>query len=177
MAIDLKFTARVKRYINSLIPDAQVPALYILADTADQGLPLRITFTHRTFAQQAALYAQSREPFNEVNRLRLLAGLPVISSTECARRVTNAKPGYSWHNWGRAIDVVPVDVATSPDLSDPDNPLWDNPFWEALGEIGESLGFQWGGRWPDSKIDKPHFEWHPDGVTLKDLLIKYPNGI
>jgi peptidoglycan L-alanyl-D-glutamate endopeptidase CwlK len=176
MDINPKFITRVKQHIGSLIPDTRIPALYLLASAADQGLSLRITFTQRTFAQQAALYAQYRESLEEVNRLRVLAGMTRITLAENKNKVTNARPGYSWHNWGRAIDVVPVDAATAPDLSDPDNPLWENPFWESLGEIGESLGFEWGGRWSNN-IDKPHFEWHPDNITLDELLIKYPNGI
>jgi peptidoglycan L-alanyl-D-glutamate endopeptidase CwlK len=169
---------RVKeRIIDGLIEEARQPALLLIACAADQGVSLRVTFGYRPFAQQAALYAQGRgHPLEEVNALRVAAGLAPITATENAFRVTKAQPGRSWHQWRRAIDVVPVDAATSPDLSDPDNPIWNAPWWLAIGQLGEALGFEWGGRWPDGVTDKPHFQW-TRGATLADLLAEHPHGL
>jgi soluble lytic murein transglycosylase-like protein len=36
-------------------------------------------------------------------------------------------------------------------------PDWNSPHWERLGELGESLGLTWGGRW-NTRTDRPHFE-------------------
>jgi peptidoglycan L-alanyl-D-glutamate endopeptidase CwlK len=73
--------------------------------------------------------------------------------------VTNAKPGFSWHNYGRAFDcafIVPGSQAVS----------WKGP-WEKVGAIGEAFGLEWGGRWLKLK-DRPHFEFK-GGKTLKEL--------
>lgn len=34
----------------------------------------------------------------------------------------------------------------------------DPAFWEAVGRIGKTMGFTWGGDWK-SIVDKPHFQW------------------
>jgi hypothetical protein len=39
--------------------------------------------------------------------------------------------------------------------------LWTSPLYAKLGELGESLGLTWGGRW-DSLGDVYHFELPED---------------
>lgn len=68
--------------------------------------------------------------------------------------VTNAKGGESLHNYGVAIDIV-------------DRYRGYNVDWNELGELGESLGFEWGGRWAVF-VDKPHFEMKK-GYELSDF--------
>jgi peptidoglycan L-alanyl-D-glutamate endopeptidase CwlK len=41
----------------------------------------------------------------------------------------------------------------------------EHPDWEKLGALGESLGFDWGGRW--KQRDCPHFEWHVPKETTQ----------
>lgn len=93
-----------------------------------------ITNTLRTLKEQAALYAQGR--------------------TAPGKIVTWAQPGSSAHNYGLAFDFVPLVRG---------KPLW-NPktteekrIWARMGEIGESLGLEWGGRWAKSP-DMPHLQ-------------------
>lgn len=31
-------------------------------------------------------------------------------------------------------------------------------WWAIAGQIGEAVGFTWGGRWRGKKLDRPHFE-------------------
>jgi hypothetical protein len=42
-----------------------------------------------------------------------------------------------------------------------------DPRWLQMGVIGEKLGLEWGGRWPNnpphSKSDPGHFQWKPSG--------------
>lgn len=56
-----------------------------------------------------------------------------------------------------AIDVAPYDQYQ---LHGPDKLKWDgaDPVWQRLGEIGESLGMKWGGRWKTVPPDMAHFE-------------------
>lgn len=173
--MNLSFVPRVISRTSSLLPIVREKALLLVAACADQGLGLRIVWTYRSYAEQAAIYSQGRDPMQKVNDLRRAAGLPLIMEPEASRIVTKAKPGRSWHNWRRALDVVPVDSDVSPDFSDKDNPIWNSPHWEAVGQVGEMLGFEWGGRWTNK--DWGHFEYHADGATFDDLLRQYPEGI
>ena len=84
----------------------------------------------RTFEQQQAVYDQGRSTPGSI--------------------VTKARPGDSYHQYGLAFDVVPVAYVNLKDW----NP--SGPYWQTIGQIGESLGLTWGGRWSDP--DEPHFE-------------------
>lgn len=71
--------------------------------------------------------------------------------------VTNARAGQSAHNYGLAIDVVPI-VNGKPDWNGQD------PIWETVGELGQAAGLTWLGA-PDSKFrEQAHFEL-PDWVS------------
>lgn len=72
--------------------------------------------------------------------------------------VTYARPGESFHNYGVAFDVVDRNHGYDID-------------WEELGKIGESIGLEWGGRWPGKKKDNPHFQLTL-GYSLKDFQDK-----
>lgn len=93
-----------------------------------EGINLRVTSTLRTYAEQNKLYEQGR--------------------TTAGGIVTNARGGYSNHNFGLAFDVVPI-VNGKAD--------WNTKDWNKIGQIGKSVGFEWGGDWK-SFVDKPHFQ-------------------
>ena len=72
----------------------------------------------------------------------------------------NLLKGVSWikrskHMDGLAIDICPYSIWQ---LNGPDKLQWNanDPIWQKIGEIGESLGLTWGGRWPQK--DLGHFE-------------------
>ena len=118
-----------------------------------KGIPFVVTSVMRPQAVQMAYYAQGRLLLDEVNRLRRLAGLPLINDKENLYTVTklDGVKNQSMHQKGLAIDVVP---ATAGKASWP--PAGD-PRWEILGRIGEECGLDWGGRWKDF-IDLPHYQ-------------------
>lgn len=97
------------------------------------GLDPLITSTLRTEAEQTALYAQGR--------------------TVPGKIVTNAKAGQSAHNHGLALDFVPMVNG---------KPEWNakHPHWTQLGELAESVGFEWAGRWVRFR-EFPHIQ-QPD---------------
>ena len=66
------------------------------------------------------------------------------------RKYTNSGAGRSRHQYGLAVDIVPmVDSAA----------VWDNAaLWRKIGTIGERIGLRWGGRWR-KPFDPGHFEW------------------
>lgn len=60
----------------------------------------------------------------------------------------------SKHLEGLAVDIWFYDEENNRPITPDDTP----PDWyEALGQIGEDIGFTWGGRWL-TLVDKPHFE-------------------
>lgn len=83
-----------------------------------------------------------------------------IGRTVKGRVVTDAKPGESAHNYGLALDVVPMISG---------KPIWDsdNPLWLEIGRIGKEEGFEWGGNWKSFK-EYPHFQML-GGLTIAEL--------
>ncbi|MGN7986946.1 M15 family metallopeptidase [Pedobacter sp. 22226] len=101
------------------------------------GIQLRIVQALRTIAEQNALYNQGR--------------------TTPGNIVTKAKGGTSYHNYALAIDVVIVKEGQA---------VWSILPREVV-QIGEQLGFEWGGNWKGFK-DYPHFQM-TFGKSIKDL--------
>lgn len=98
---------------------------------ADEGIQLRVTQGLRSWNDQAALYAQGR--------------------TVPGKVVTNAPPGYSWHQFGLAVDVVPIDQSGQPDWNA------NHPSWKRIVALGESLGMVSGSTFVHCP-DNPHFQ-------------------
>ena len=107
--------------------------------------PLMTVEAYRALGRRAALYAQGR--------------------TKPGAKVTNAQPGYSWHNFGVAWDLVVFDEGGQP--------LWDSPLMDRCGVFGEGLGLEWGGRWKFQ--DKPHLQLKT-GLTLAQARQRVADG-
>jgi len=134
----------VSRKIEDLNPVVQLRARALLNAAKDAGIDLIITSTYRTAEQQAALYAQGR--------------------TKPGVIVTNARPGESYHNWQCAFDVVPLRNG---------KPIWgtsgeDGMLWRKIGELGESVGLEWAGRWTGKLREMAHFQY-TGGLTIADF--------
>jgi len=117
------------RLVN-LHPDvAKAARKFISLAEKRLGIYLRLTDGFRSYAQQEALYAKGR--------------------TASGSRVTNARGGQSYHNFGLAIDLV--------ELRNGQAIYGTSARWEELGALGKSLGFSWGGDWSSFK-DYGHFQ-------------------
>ena len=129
------------RSVTELHPKVATMAMAFLQACDNAGIDLLITSTYRDHASQNELYAQGR--------------------TKPGKIVTNARGGQSWHNYRLALDVVPLRNGKC---------VWDDkdPIWLKVGEIGESLGLEWGGRWAAKFRDRPHFQY-TGGLSLADL--------
>lgn len=126
--------------IKTLHPKLRdIAANFINRSEKELGIKLRITQAMRTILEQNKLYAQGR--------------------TEAGKIVTNAQGGFSYHNYGLAIDVVEIKNGKA---------LWSNTNWVNIGSLGKSMGFEWGGDFK-SLDDKPHFQLTL-GYTTRDLL-------
>ena len=124
-----RFDSRSEKNIATLASEAQAKAREWLRRCRDEGINVKIICGTRTYEEQATLYAKGR--------------------TEPGKKVTNARPGYSWHNIGVAWDFVVFDERGQP--------LWDSPLMDRCGAIGEELGLEWGGSWKRF-VDKAHFQ-------------------
>jgi peptidoglycan LD-endopeptidase CwlK len=122
--------------IKQLDPRVQQPATNFVNDTQDwTGTRLRVNEGYRSPQDQDKLYAQGR--------------------TAPGNIVTNARGGQSYHNYGKAIDVV---------IMNNSQPDWSKPITPDIASYGKQQGFDWGGDWNGFK-DNPHFEM-PLGQTL-----------
>lgn len=105
------------------------------------GITMRVTYGLRTFDEQRAIYNQGR----------ITPG----------PKVSNAPPGFSFHNYGLAIDVCELK----------DGKLnWDFDF-NKLKTYSDKYLLRWGGTFK-SIVDKPHFEIS-FGYTIRQLYQKY----
>ena len=99
---------------------------------------------NRTWEEQAKIYAQGR--------------------TAPGKIVTNAKPGYSNHNYGIAVDMGVFKAGKYLDASSPSEA---EAFHRKAAQIAEKYNIEWGGSWSSFK-DYPHFEYKT-GKTLAQL--------
>ena len=130
------------RNLNDLHPKVAVIARMFVDRCRAKGIDVLIYSTYRDNESQAELYAQGR--------------------TKPGRKVTNAKPGQSWHNWRCALDFVPMFQG---------KPQWnDTSLYEQCGEIAESIGFEWAGRWKRFR-EFPHIQY-----TGGNTLAQFQNG-
>lgn len=132
------------RNLSDLLPVCKEKAEKFLSLAKAAGIDLLVTSTYRDHESQAALFAQGR--------------------TKPGLIVTNARPGQSWHNWRCAFDVVPIRNG---------KPVWgttgpDGDLWRKVGELGESAGLEWAGRWKGKLREFAHFQY-TGGLTLADL--------
>lgn len=111
-----------------------------------EGLKIGIGECVRSVAEQDALYAKGR--------------------TAPGGKVTNAKGSTysSMHQWGIAFDFYRNDGNGAYNTS--------NRFFERVGELGKSIGLEWGGDWK-SPVDRPHFQLPYWGSTPTKLKAKY----
>jgi peptidoglycan L-alanyl-D-glutamate endopeptidase CwlK len=131
------------RKLKDLHPKVRAMAEKFLAECDLSGIELVVTSTYRDHEAQDALYAKGR--------------------TTPGPKVTNAKGGQSLHNFRVAFDVVPKKNGKL---------VWgttgeDEWLWKRIGEIGESVGLAWGGRWKRFP-DFPHFQFTA-GLSLADF--------
>lgn len=144
---------RIRDEVKKLIEQAEL--------TFPPKIAIRIVQGLRTIAEQNALYAKGR--------------------SKPGPKVTNAKGGSSYHNYGLAIDFALLydrdGNGTWETLS------WDTvkdfdgdtlPDWKEVVSVFERAGYTWGGRWA-TLVDAPHLQ-KTFGYSWKQLLAKYNAG-
>ena len=127
------------RKITDLHPKVAHLAKQFIAKCKEHKIDVIITSTYRSNKKQAELYAQGR--------------------TVPGKKVTNAKPGNSYHNYRLAFDFCPIFNGKA---------QWnDTATFTKCGEIAESLGLEWAGRWKKFK-ELAHLQY-TQGLTIEQL--------
>lgn len=95
----------------------------------EHGIEIRVTSGLRSWAEQKQLY-------------------------EKRPRVTHARPGYSMHNFGLAVDLAPGILGV-----EPWQPDWNDKSesWQIMLQLGTELELECGGNWKRF-VDLPHFQ-------------------
>lgn len=123
--------ARLKLVMPALSSKIQELA----ARLSSEGIFIRVVQGMRSVEEQDALYAQGR--------------------TTPGKIVTNCRGGFSYHNYGLAVDCVPS-VGGFEMLYAPD---WNanHPTWQRMTAVGKQLGLEAGALWRTFP-DHPHFQ-------------------
>ena len=131
-AIDYIWSGRqTKKRIDELHPNIKPYVIAFVNKCESAGIKLEITSGIRSMAQQQALQKTGKA----------------------------AKAGFSYHNYGLAVDVKTV----------------NSNDWDTVGEIGKSLGFRWGRYFVNPRSE----DWHFDmgfGNSPAELKKKLDNG-
>lgn len=151
--------------IQLMHPDLrdEVSKLYDLICAALTGKAIcRLAYTLRTYKEQDALYAIGR------------------TINPGAAKVTNAKGGQSYHNFGLAFDIVLLKDTNGDGTFD--TASWETnvdfdgdgmPDWKEIVTIAKQHGWEWGGDWKFT--DLPHFQ-KTFGFSVVDLDSKVKSG-
>lgn len=135
--------------IEKLHPVLVVATVALIERCYARGVNIVITQGLRTIAEQDALYAQGRMKPGSI--------------------VTNARGGYSYHNYGLAVDfalLLPNGISVSWDMNrDDDSDKVSD--WQEVVKEAKALGFESGGDWTTFK-DYPHLQM-TFGLTLAAL--------
>lgn len=111
--------------LNALHPYLRDQVKELIRICKAKGIELAIVESYRTVAKQ-----------NEYKSM--------------GKKYTRSSGGHSKHQYGLAIDVVPMIDSVA---------VWNNmAIWRKIGPVGEKLGLRWGGRWRHP-FDPGHFEW------------------
>lgn len=136
---------RSEKSIATLLPEVRPIARALVHTAASTGIRIKIISGLRTFAEQDALFAKGR--------------------TRPGRRVTNARGGFSNHNFGIAFDIGVFEGSRY---------LPESPKYNAVGTLGVGLGLEWGGNWK-SFVDAAHFQLRPAwalDMTERNMLAR-----
>jgi peptidoglycan L-alanyl-D-glutamate endopeptidase CwlK len=153
---DMQLDERTLKVLNTLDPKVKgaFAAFTIAAKTeaAKLGCEYIAINGTRTWNEQAALYAKGR--------------------TTPGNIVTRAKPGYSWHNFGLAVDFG---VFKDGKYLDSTNPKLATLVHASAATKVKDFDIEWGGNWRTFK-DIPHYQKVPSGLTLAAARKRHQEG-
>jgi peptidoglycan L-alanyl-D-glutamate endopeptidase CwlK len=125
---------RSQKNLDTLLPKVRPIFVQLLNNLQEHFAPKGVIPKYisgtRTFDEQAEIYAKGR--------------------TTPGPRVSNAKPGFSNHNYGIALDIG---------LFHDGKYLEDSPYYLEIGDVAAKFPqIEWGGSWKTIK-DQPHVQY------------------
>jgi peptidoglycan L-alanyl-D-glutamate endopeptidase CwlK len=117
----------------------------MISKLGGKGLVFKIISGTRTYQEQNDLFALGR--------------------TKPGRIVTNARGGFSNHNFGVAWDIG---------IFDNGEYIPESELYKSAGIIGKQQGLEWGGDW-ESFQDEPHFQVVAE-PKLAEIRVSFENG-
>lgn len=145
------FHPRTETSLHTLLPKVQELMRITLNTIRNAGINARIISGTRTYSEQNKLFAQGR--FGNPG--------PII---------TNARGGFSNHNFGLACDIG-IFAANGAYLD-------ESPIYAKAGKIAADAhiaNLEWGGNWTTFK-DQPHYQ-HRTGLNISQVRDKFENGV
>lgn len=139
--------ASSQKRLAKVHPELAARVTLVIEELAAKGYDVRVVQGLRTYAEQDGLYAQGR--------------------TKPGQRVTNARGGYSNHNFGLAADLCPFIDG---------EPAWDrSDLFDLIGQTAVKHRLDWGGTWKKF-VDKPHVEL-PTGLKVAQCRTLAAKGL
>jgi peptidoglycan L-alanyl-D-glutamate endopeptidase CwlK len=146
------------RDLSLLTPEMRRKVLLVKQECLKNKVEILFYCTLRPLDEQAVMYRQSNsfakinakiEELSE-NGFGFLSNIIIdIGAQQNTKWKTNACPGESFHNYGEAVDGVPI-VNGRPVWNYEENPM----VWDIYGKAVKNAGLEWGGDW--KKKDLPH---------------------
>jgi peptidoglycan LD-endopeptidase CwlK len=134
--------------LDAVHPKLKDKVLQLIHLAKNDGFNLTVTQGLRTIKEQNGLYAQGR--------------------TDPGKKVTNAKGGTSWHNYGLAVDLAFLDNGVVSFNESKFN-------YALIGKWASQVGLFWGGNFKSIK-DKPHVQL-TGNLTISQALDLAKNGL
>lgn len=160
----------MSKHFTGLRPEFLVKAEQVIRLCADRGVTMVPYFGVRTPVEQAKLWRQgrTREQIEatiadlKANKAFYLADCITAAGPQDGRKVTNAGPGMSWHQFGEALDCFwSVKGAAE----------WDDTTgYRVYAEVARVCGLTAGGYFK-SLTDWPHIQFraHSSPQTVMSL--------
>lgn len=131
-----------------------------LSDTDNDELAIKISELHPDIIPHVISFF--RKCLSKDIKMKMTDGYRSIATQQSYvdRGLPAAKPGFSYHNYGLAIDVSPT----------------NSNDWTTIGNIGESLGFRWGKHFKNPKSEPWHFDWGKIAPSTSELKKRLDNN-
>jgi peptidoglycan L-alanyl-D-glutamate endopeptidase CwlK len=167
--------------LDLLVPELKTKIAQLVNRCADRGFTMRPSAGFRDPFEQAKLWRQSRsiEEIRAMIKELRAAGADFLAyciesvGPQHGDPVTNAIPGYSWHQWGEAVDCFWL--------------LNGKAEWSTTKLVGGfnayrvyaqdavKVGLFAGGNWTRLK-DWPHVQLRPDASPAKIMSVSQVNS-
>lgn len=157
--------------LDGLVPDFRAGVEAVIQTCANAGVVMRPYVGIRSLQEQARLWRQSRatEEIAAARQNLIAQGAPFLAEIlqsvgpQHGPHVTNALPGFSWHQWGEAVDCFwALNGHAEWSTTVIENGLNGYKFY---AQAGKNAGLSAGGLWASFK-DWPHLQLRSAGSPL-----------